>query len=130
MYNTQTLPLLVTGTAGIAKPKPGVEVAVVRVPESTNIMTPWGQNLYAPTGTAHIAQDGIGDSYPNLEFDAFYVEGDVVTNPGSDPRAKYLDEFWTQRGYPGLTIRTATKTKNAICLGRVDKSAWGKAFEL
>ena len=121
-----SLPPLLSNSSGIAYPKPGANVASCPVLVATKMETPWGQELDADAGTIHIAQDGEGDSYPNMEFEDFYEVGDVM-DP-EDPRAAYLINYWAERGHV-VEPRLATKTKPAIVVGVVDESAYGSTFE-
>jgi hypothetical protein len=125
-YNTKNLPPLVAGTENIfVYPKKGVDVAVCFAPAPAVIARPasWGgglnQTLEIPRGEAHIAQDGEGDSYPNLEFAKFYELGKEL-KAADDARAKFLSDFWRDQG--GYTVKTflATKTRPAITVGQVE----------
>lgn len=126
VFTKINLPPFIENSAGIAHPKPGASVAFVRCPALVIIQTPWGQSLRAHKGTAHIALDGEGDNYPNMEFDDFYEVGGVLSE--EDPRAAYLLEFWRIRGYNNLVCREATKTRSAIVLGVVTQEAGGNGF--
>lgn len=126
-YSSVKLPPFVPSTDGVAYPKPGAAVVFCRVPAATKIGTPWGQDLDCPAGTAHLAQDGVGDSYPNLEFDSFYEVGDIASE--DDPRAQYLRKYWVERGYTEVELRLATKTRSAIVVGQVAQEACGLSFQ-
>jgi hypothetical protein len=126
-FTSFILPPFMEGTACIGKPKAGPDVVVCRTPTDIRLSTPWGQELDTVKGTAHTAQDEVGDHYPNLEFDDFYVVTSSV-NPDNDRRAAFLHYFWLERGYEITEFGLAKKIKPAIVLGDVDSSAWGMTF--
>ncbi len=125
-FSRSNLPPFVENSAGVAHPKPDVTVAFVRTPASATLDTPWGQKLDVTEGVAHIALDAVGDNYPNLEFDTFYVPGEVLDR--SDLRAAFLLDFWEERGFSGLEVREATKTRSATVLGVVSAEGAGAEF--
>ncbi len=125
-YSSRNLPPFQSNSNGIAYPKSGPDVAVCVAPGDTVIARPpsWGegQALEIKSGVEHIAQDGEGDSYPNQEFNTFYETGESLD--ASDPRAAFLIKFWADRGFPGIKVALARKTRPAIVVGVVDKSAF------
>ena len=131
VYSTSSLPPFVRNTQGIAHPKPGPDVAVCVAPAATTISRPlsWGagQNLNINQGDKHIAQDAIGDSYPNMEYDTFYETG-AVLHPASDDRAAFLNSFWKDRGFPDVEVRLGRKVRSAVILGEVEAEANGLSF--
>lgn len=123
MYNANELPKIKEGTSGIALPMPGASVAACAVPADTEMSTPWGQVLSAKAGRHyHICLDAEkGDHYPNDEFETFYQ---VIRqlNPDEDPRAKFLAKYWASRGYPGMEVYEAEKTKPVKVVGVLDEA--------
>ena len=130
-YTSENLPLFIPGTSGTAMPKPGPTVAVCVAPEATTITRPksWGagQDLDIAAGVHHIAQDAEGDSYPNQEFSTFYeLQGDL--DPADDARAKFLVDFWADRGHE-VDVQLAAKVRSAVVLGTVVAEAAGATFQ-
>lgn len=132
-YTSTNLPPFQGDTGGIARPKIGPTVAVCVAPADAVIKRPAGygpgQALRVNRGVAHVAQDGLGDSYPNQEFDKFYARGDKL-DPTKDPRAAFLAGFWAGQGDAGFAveIHEAAKTRPAIVIGMVDSEAVGAVF--
>jgi hypothetical protein len=122
-YTPLLLPPFIVGSQNkIAVPKKGVDVVVCMAPSDASLARPasWGlgQALEIKKGSAHIAQDGEGDSYPNLEFDKFYEMGKEVSAL-NDARAKYLVDFWDNHGGHQVKVFLATKTRHAVIVGKV-----------
>lgn len=105
-------------------------MAVCIAPADAVIARPpsWGpgQALEISKGTHHIAQDAKGDSYPNQEFTTFYEYSDYLDD--SDPRARFLTDFWAEQGYAGIKVWLARKVRPAIVVGQVAPEAAGCVF--
>ncbi len=131
IFTRENLPPMIVPTAMLlAYPKPGPTVAMCVAPAGTTISRPasWGegQDLDIAEGVNHIAQDGVGDSYPNQEFDTFYQ---VINNlDEGDERAKFLIDFWKQRGH-NVQCFLAEKVRPAVVVGRVTNDANGHVFQ-
>lgn len=112
-------PPKMTGTTGIAYPKADSDLAACRVPEPTTMSTPWGQQVSATTNHWHQCLDvNKGDHYPNDEFNTYYEIRDTLDE--SDPRAKFLIDFWAERGHK-VQVVLASKTKPARVVGIFDE---------
>ena len=131
MYTTKNLPPLIPQTCGIARPKSGPDVAVCVAPAAATISRPpsWGagQDLEIDKGVKHIAQDGEGDSYPNMEYDTFYETNEKL-NPVEDSRAKFLVEFWAKRGFANVEVRLGRKVRPANVVGEVGELPEGRVM--
>ncbi|NBS41454.1 hypothetical protein EBS80_02235 [bacterium] len=130
LYSVTNLPLFVENSAGIALPKVGPDVAACIAPAAATIARPasWGegQALDIAEGTWHIAQDAVGDSYPNQEFATFYETGEELD--GSDERAAFLKAYWAERGFADVKVVLARKTRAANVIGQVATEAAGSKF--
>lgn len=129
-YSTLLLPPFKPNSGGFAYPKPGPDVAACIAPAGATIERPpsWGegQALSIAPGTWHIAQDDLGDSYPNMEFENFYK---IIGELGEDDtRVVFLRAFWSERGYPNMTVVLARKVRLAIVVGVVADEAVGATF--
>jgi len=115
-FNANRLPTLIPGTSGHAFPKPDAGVVACAVPAETTMSTPWGQEMTGLPGKHwHVAQNAEGDHYPNDEFEAYYELG-ARLSADDDPRAKFLLEYWAERGHE-IEVFAATKTKPALVVG-------------
>lgn len=129
-YTSTDLPPMKSGSGGIAYPKKGPDVAACRAPADAEIARPpsWGEGqcLQINKDVWHIAQDGAGDSYPNLEFETFYEVGESLGN--DDLRVAFLKVFWGERGYE-VDVIVARKVRPALVVGVISDEAVGNEFE-